>query len=243
MTGPGISAMVPAGRSFHKWMPNAASTLGASSTPSRIIASAPCEISSAGWNASFTLPGRNAACSRRATSRPQPGGVDGGPAGLRRAGRGGGGGGGVARSYAGTRAQSVDDALLALRSPRDAHAPSMQDQRVRERRPLVARHERHQVALDLHRVLLFRQTEQRRESLHVRVDHDAFILPEPRAEYDVRGLAAYPGELDQLLHRVGYRTSVTLDQRLRHPDDGFGLVAEEPGAVDFLFQEIGRAHV
>src|SRR2546426_6464643 len=51
-------------------MPNAASTLGASSTPSRIIASAPYEVSSAGWNASFTLPGRNAACSRRATSSP-----------------------------------------------------------------------------------------------------------------------------------------------------------------------------
>src|SRR3989475_10827273 len=140
-------------------------------------------------------------------------------------------------SYPRARTIPVNNTELALRPPRDAHAPSVQDQRVREPRPLVARHERHQVALDLDRVFLFRQTEQRRESLHVGVDHDAFILPEPGAEYDVRGLAAHTGELDQLLHRVGYRASVTLDQRLRHPDDGFGLVAEEPRAVDLLLQD------
>src|SRR2546425_389950 len=140
-------------------------------------------------------------------------------------------------SYPRARAQSVDDALLALRPPRDAHAAPVQDQRVREPRPLVARHERHQVALDLHRVLLCRQTEQRRESLHVGVDHDPFVLAEPGAEHDVRGLAAHTGELNQLLHGVGYRTSMALDQRLRHPDDGFGLVAEEPRAVDLLLED------
>src|SRR2546426_526245 len=141
-------------------------------------------------------------------------------------------------SYPRARAQSADHALLALRPPRDAHAPSVQDQRVREPRPLVARHERHQVALDLHRVLLCRQTEQRRESLHVGVDHDPFVLAEPGAEHDVRGFAAHTGELNQLLHGVRYRTSMALDQRLRHPDDGFGLVAEEPRAVDLLLQDL-----
>src|SRR3989449_9142677 len=52
-----------------------------------------------------------------------------------------------------------------------------------------------------------------------------------------RGFAAHTGELDQLLHGVGYRTSMALDQRLRHPDDGFGLVAEEPCAVDLLLED------
>src|SRR5947209_9026331 len=140
-------------------------------------------------------------------------------------------------SYPRARAQSADHAHLAFRPPRDAHATPVQDQRVREPRPLVARHERHQVALDLHRVLLCRQTEQRRESLHVGVDHDPFVLAEPGAEHDVRGFAAHAGELDQLLHGVGYRTSMALDQRLRHPDDGFGLVAEEPRAVDLLLED------
>src|SRR2546426_9591181 len=89
-----------------------------------------------------------------------------------------------------------------------------------------------------HRVLLCRQTEQRRESLHVGVDHDPFVLAEPGAEHDVRGLAAHTGELNQLLHGVGYRTSMALDQRLRHPDDGYGLLAEEPRAVDLLVQDL-----
>src|SRR5947208_1733583 len=141
-------------------------------------------------------------------------------------------------SYPRARAQSADHAHLAFRPPRDAHATPVQDQRVREPRPLVARHERHQVALDLHRVLLCRQTEQRRESLQVGVDHAPFVLAEPGAEHDVRGLAAHTGELNQLLHGVGYRTSMALDQRLRHPDDGFGLVAEEPRAVDLLLQDL-----
>src|SRR2546430_2915635 len=74
--------------------------------------------------------------------------------------------------------------------------------------------------------------------MNVGVDHDPFVLAEPGAEHDVRGFAAHAGELDQLLHGVGYRTSMALDQRLRHPDDGFGLVAEEPRAVDLLLQDL-----
>src|SRR5216117_1223831 len=268
MTGPGMSATVPAGRSFQRWMPNAASTVGASRTPSRIIASAPFEISSAGWNASFTLPGRNAACSRRATSSPMATcpscrrrsapysrAVGAAPPPTRwcaaprtpargaGVGRGGwrsdpSGRWGGACSYAGTRTQPVYYTNLALRPPRDTHATPVPDQRVREPGPLVARHECHQVPFDLHRVPLFRQAEQRRKPLNVGVDHDAFVLPEPGAEHDVRGFAAHTGELDQLLHGVGYRASMALDQRLRHPDDGFGLVAEEPRAVDLLLQDL-----
>src|SRR5437867_615362 len=142
------------------------------------------------------------------------------------------------RSYPRARAQSIYDTHLAFRPPRDAHAPPMQDQRVREPRPLVARHERHQVALDLHRVLLLRQAEQRREPLDVGVDHQPLVLSKPRAEHHVRGLAADAGEMDQLLHRVGYRASVALDQRLRHPDDRLGLVAKESRAVDLLLQDL-----
>src|SRR2546426_12757039 len=56
--------------------------------------------------------------------------------------------------------------------------------------------------------------------------------------HDVRGFAAHTGELNQLLHGVRYRTSMALDQRLRHPDDGFGLVAEEPRAVNLLLQDV-----
>ena len=114
----------------------------------------------------------------------------------------------------------------------------MQDQGVREPCPRVTRHERHQVALDLHRVLLGRQPEQGREPLDVGVDHDTFVLSEPGAEHHIRGFATDAREPHQLVHRVGHLAAVALDQRLGHPDDRLGLVPEESGAVDLLLENL-----
>jgi len=58
------------------------------------------------------------------------------------------------------------------------------------------------------------------------VDHDAFGSSRTRCEPTFAVLRPHR-ELDQLLHGIGYHASMALDQRLRHPDDGFGLVAEE----------------
>src|SRR4029077_6678189 len=55
-----------------------------------------------------------------------------------------------ASSYSRARTPPVHDADLAPRPARDAHAPTVQDQRVREPGPLVPWHERHEVPLDLH---------------------------------------------------------------------------------------------
>src|SRR2546426_7412417 len=65
-----------------------------------------------------------------------------------------------------------------------------------------------------HRVLLCRQTEQRRESLHVGVDHDPFVLAEPGAEHDVRGLAAHTGELRSEEHTSELQSPCNLVCRL-----------------------------
>src|SRR6266571_3580655 len=146
---------------------------------------------------------------------------------------------GTTVSHPRARAPPIDYALLALRAPCDADAAPMQDEGVREPGPLVARHQRHQVALDLLRCFLFRETEQRRQALHVRVHHDPFTLPEPGAQHHVRGLAPHPGELDQLLHGIRHLAPVALQERLRHPDDRFRLVAEEPGAVNILLEDLG----
>src|SRR6266496_3849549 len=66
---------------------------------------------------------------------------------------------GTTASHPRARAPPIDHALLALRTPSDADAAPMQDEGVREPGPLVARHQRHQVALDLLRFFLFRETE------------------------------------------------------------------------------------
>src|SRR5436190_964514 len=63
-------------------------------------------------------------------------------------------------SYSRARTVVVDDANLASGPPRHAHAPPVQDQRVREPGPPVARHEHHEVPLDLHRILLPGEAEQ-----------------------------------------------------------------------------------
>src|SRR5258708_28497962 len=63
------------------------------------------------------------------------------------------------RSYAGARAQVVDDALLALRAPGNAHAPAVVDHEMAEAVPLALGNQLHQVALDLHGILLARELE------------------------------------------------------------------------------------
>src|SRR5438552_702039 len=93
-------------------------------------------------------------------------------------------------SYSRARAPPVDDTDLAPRPPRDAHAPTVQDQGVGEPGPFLARYERHQVPLDFHGIRLAREAEQGGQALHVGVHHDPFVLPEPSPEHHVRGLAA-----------------------------------------------------
>ena len=87
--------------------------------------------------------------------------------------------------------RSFDDAILAARLAGVADAPAVPDQQVREPRPVVARHELHQVALDLHRILLLREAEPLREPAHVRVDDDPARIAELRRD-DVRRLARNP---------------------------------------------------
>ena len=62
----------------------------------------------------------------------------------------------------------------------------------------LARHELHQVALDLHRVLLPRQPEPLREPAHVRVDDDALRVAELGGD-DVRRLARHAGQPHELV--------------------------------------------
>src|SRR5207244_6717390 len=86
--------------------------------------------------------------------------------------------GNASSSHSRTRAQSIHRAYLAFRPPRDAHAAPVEDQGVREPGPLVARHDRHQVALDLHGIRLSCEAEERCEPLDVGIHHHPFVLPE-----------------------------------------------------------------
>src|SRR6266404_3598970 len=67
-------------------------------------------------------------------------------------------------------------------------ATAMPDEPVTPVCPMLARHQLHQVELDLHRVLVFCQAEPLRETDHVRVQHDAFVFMEGVAEHYIRRL-------------------------------------------------------
>ena len=97
------------------------------------------------------------------------------------------------------RAQILDHAHLAARLAGVAHAPAVPDQEMREAVPVGLRHDLHEVALDLDRILLARQREPLREPPHVRVDDDALRIAElgsddvRRLARDARAAAAAPG--------------------------------------------------
>ena len=112
------------------------------------------------------------------------------------------------------------------------------------------RHRRHEVLLDLHRVLLAREPQAAAQPRHVGIDHDSRGKTEGGAEDDVGRLAPHAGKVDQLLELIRHPAFVLLDQYAAGGLDVFGLVAEEAGALHGLFQfgqrgggEMGRIGV
>ena len=78
------------------------------------------------------------------------------------------------------RAEIDEDAPLARRAARVADPAAVPDQQVREARPVRPRHEPHQVALDLHRILLAGEAEPLRQPADVRVDDDPLRVARAR---------------------------------------------------------------
>src|SRR5207237_2412072 len=111
------------------------------------------------------------------------------------------------------RTEVVDDAALAGGAPCAADAAAVPDQQVRETRPVLARDEPHQVALDLDRVLLLREAEALRETPHMRVDDDPLRVTALGRD-DVRRLACNAGQAKERVEVLRHLTAVVLDQ---HP--------------------------
>src|SRR5688500_2753153 len=134
-----------------------------------------------------------------------------------------------ARSHPRRRTEARNGAGLTARLARLADPPAVPDEEVAEHRPALPREQRHQVLLDLDRVLVRREREARGEPLHVGVDHDALVDPERVAEDHVRGLAAHAWKRRELVERAGDFAAVLAHHRAREADDVLRLVPEEPG--------------
>ena len=66
----------------------------------------------------------------------------------------------------------------------------MPDEPVTPVRPMLARHELRQIALDFFRVLMLCQSEPLRETDDMRVHHDPFIFMKGIPQHNVRSFAA-----------------------------------------------------
>ena len=115
----------------------------------------------------------------------------------------------------------------------------MPDQQVREAPPVLARNEPHQVAFDLDRILLARESEPLREAAHVRVDDDPLRVAELRRD-DVRGLARGPGQPHQLVDAARHATVELLNQHPHRAAQRPCLLAEETRREDVAFELLLR---
>ena len=130
--------------------------------------------------------------------------------------------------------QIEQDALGAARGARDADCPAVPDQEVRPLDPGRARHDRHEVALDLLRIGLEREPEPPREAAHVRVHRDALAPAERVAADDGGGLAPHPGKPDELRRRARHPAAVALEHGQRRAAQGARLLVVEAGLEDRL---------
>ena len=137
------------------------------------------------------------------------------------------------------RAQILEHALLAARSARVADAAAVPDEEVREARPVRARHDALEVALDLHRIVVSRQPEPLREPAHVRVDDDALRVPELGGD-DVRGLARDAGKPHEILEPSRHLAVELLEEHAHRPADRLRLLPEEAGRVDVALELLDR---
>jgi len=112
----------------------------------------------------------------------------------------------------------------------------VEDQEVRYQRPILVRDEPHEVLLDLHRIVVPGQRKPLADSGDMGIDRDPFVSPVGISQDDIGGLAPDAGQGAKLLHGVGHLSAVLCHDCLRHSDQALGLVAEEPGGLDDLFE-------
>lgn len=125
-----------------------------------------------------------------------------------------------------------------------ADPAAVEDDPVREHRPLALREDRTDLRLDLLRVLLLGQLPAAHQSTEMGVHRDPRHT-ERIAEDHVGGLAAHSGQLHQVLDPAGHLPAEVVPQGLRQTEQGPRLGPEEPGRPDQLLQILGsgRGHV
>src|SRR6266516_4680140 len=129
----------------------------------------------------------------------------------------------------------MQNADLAAWAACETDSAAVPDEEVRENAPVLARDDRLEVALDLHRVVLLRQPETLREPAHVRVDDDSLRVPELRGD-DVGGLAGDTRQAQELLELARHAAVELLDQHPHRAVQRPRLLSEEAGRADVVLE-------
>ena len=128
-----------------------------------------------------------------------------------------------------------ENAHAARGFARVADTPPVEDDPMREVRPLLAFDELAHSMLDLHRVGLLRPSPAPDETAEMGVDGDPGN-PERVAEHHIRGLTAETGQRDKFLQGARHLAVETFDERLPQPDDRVRLVPVEARRPDHLLE-------
>jgi len=120
----------------------------------------------------------------------------------------------------------------------------MQQQALRDSRPLGHRHELLQVLFDQVWIVGSGQTESLRHALHMGIDDDTG-LAEGIPENDIRGLSADARQGDQFFHRVRDLFAEALGHGFAAGDEMFRFVLKETGGTNelFEFRKISRSQL
>src|ERR1700682_45287 len=148
---------------------------------------------------------------------PATGGCQGPPPGFGPHGRGG--------------TEVVQHTLRATWGPGDADSAPMQDQPQAAPRPFRRWDQLRDVGFDLDGVGALGQPKAPREPLDVGIDREARHA-EGDTEYDIGGLAADPGQRDQVVDVARDLAAEALDQRRAGRDDRLRFDVEEAGGLD-----------
>ena len=133
-------------------------------------------------------------------------------------------------------AQGEHGTLPAQRTARVADLAAVEDEQVGGARPALGGHERHELLLDLDRVVALRDAQAVRDPQDVRVDGDALRDVVRVAQHDVRGLAADAGELHERGQLAWDFAAVLVGEGARAAHQALRLRAEEAGRADDALQ-------
>src|SRR5712692_4595743 len=117
-----------------------------------------------------------------------------------------------------------------------ADSPPVPDQLMRKLDPPVFRDHLHQVQLNFLGVLVARQIQPVRQTLHVRIDHDSTGDSKRCPEHHVRRLPCHSLKRQQFLHRARHLPAEFLNDCFARAHDRFRLVPEKSCRSDLLLQ-------